>query len=380
MPRIASFELWGADLPFRQAFKHAAAERLSSDSIFLQCTLDNGVSGFGESLPRVYVSGETRNGAFDLLADHILPRLIGQSFADMAELLAFLDECDGTAPAGWVDPAVPQSAAWCAVDLALLDAFGRAGSHPVALTPDAFPGSVRYSPVVSSSAGAQLLLFIRLLRFPQVKLKVGAEGVVECVARARRLLGKRRGIRVDANMAWTVHQALEYISALREFNVQSFEQPLPAEDLAGMARLVADTGAQIMADEGLTTRPSLDRLISLRSANAVNLRISKCGGLVGTLNRARQAHGAGLVIQAGCQVGESSLLSAAHLILVSAIHDVAYAEGCFGLRLLHEDPAAPVLQFHAGGRPPRRPQGPGLGVAISTAVVARWSQRHVAVG
>ncbi|HEY0549770.1 MAG TPA: hypothetical protein VGF13_09215, partial [Verrucomicrobiae bacterium] len=90
MPRIASFELWSVDLPFRHAFKHAAAERRQSDSLFLQCTLDDGTIGFGESLPRVYVSGETRDGAFELLSTRVLPRLIGRSFAHMADLRAFL--------------------------------------------------------------------------------------------------------------------------------------------------------------------------------------------------------------------------------------------------------------------------------------------------
>jgi muconate cycloisomerase len=228
---------------------------------------------------------------------------------------------------------------------------------------------------VSSSAGAKLLLLIRLLGFPQVKLKVESDGVAECVSRARKLLGRRCDIRLDANMAWSVEEALKNIEQLRALDVRSFEQPLPAEDLAGMTRLVLETGAQVMVDEGLTDRESLANLISRRACNAVNLRISKCGGLVATLRRARQALDAGLTIQVGCQVGESSLLSAAHLHLISAIQEVTYAEGCFGLRLLQEDPVEPVLQFRAGGKAPQRPRGPGLGVNVSTDKLARWAQR-----
>lgn len=381
MPRIASFELWSVDLPFRHAFKHAAAERRQSDSLFLQCTLDDGSSGFGESLPRQYVSGETRDGAFELLASQILPGLIGRSFESLAELVTFLTACDGKAPADGVEPTKPQTATWCAVDLALLDAFGHAFKQPVELAPRMeFPGTVRYSPVVSSSAGVKLLLAIRLLGFPQVKLKLEAEGVADRASRARRWLGRRCDIRIDANMAWSVDEARNNIESLRPLGIRSFEQPLSAEDLIGAAQLVSETGAQIMTDEGLTDRASLVNLISRRACNAVNLRISKCGGLVGTLNRARQAQQAGLAIQLGCQVGESSLLSAAHLHLVSAIQHVTYAEGCFGLRLLQEDPASPVLQFRAGGRPPPRPRGAGLGVEVNTETLARWSNRRLKVG
>jgi predicted alpha/beta hydrolase len=90
----------------------------------------------------------------------------------------------------------------------------------------------------------------------------------------------------------------------------------------------------VMADESFHTRESLEKLIGRRAATAVNARISKCGGLIATRNRCREALAAGLWVQVGCQVGESSLLSAAHLRLCAAVGVVRYAEGCFGRLLL----------------------------------------------
>jgi L-Ala-D/L-Glu epimerase len=85
----------------------------------------------------------------------------------------------------------------------------------------------------------------------------------------------------------------------------------------------------------------------------------------------------------GCQVGESSLLSAAHLTLLSALAPmrpgVRYAEGCFGRHLLREDPASPLVQFGFGGRPPSRPAGAGLGVRIDQAMLERWAVDQVRV-
>ena len=82
------------------------------------------------------------------------------------------------------------------------------------------------------------------------------------------------------------------------------------------------------------------------------------------------------MLQVGCQVGESSLLSAAHLRLLSALAPltpgVRYAEGCFGRHLLREDPAAPLVQFRFGGRPPPQPAGGGLGVRIDPAALQRY--------
>jgi hypothetical protein len=56
---------------------------------------------------------------------------------------------------------------------------------------------------------------------------------------------------------------------------------------------------------------------------------------------------------------------------------VRYAEGCFGRHLLREDPGAPMLQFGFGGRPPCRPAGPGLGIAIDERLLARHAARRV---
>ncbi|MEN8199328.1 MAG: enolase C-terminal domain-like protein [Thermodesulfobacteriota bacterium] len=378
MTRIKSFDLYSVDLPFKKPFKHAAAARNSSSSVFLKCTTDSGISGFGECLPRPYVTGETREGVFDTLRSKVLPQLIGKEFGSLDEVKAFLHACDGKALPEWLPPDQPQSAAWCAVDLALLDTFGRAFKEKVRLNEhDTFPQSVRYSVVVSSDAGVKTMLLIRLAAIPQVKIKVEKEGSVESAQRVRRFLGPRCDIRADANMAWSVDEALEKMRALAELGIHSFEQPLVADDIDGLARLVRESGFGVMVDESLHDRESMDRVIAQKACSSVNIRISKCGGLVAAYKRCRQALDGGLVVQIGCQVGESSLLSAAHLSLVTAVRDVTYAEGCFGSLLLREDPAGPQLQFGFRGKNPGLPESPGLGVDMNESTLERWTSKAV---
>ena len=386
MPTVIQLDLFAVDLPFKVVVRHAAAARTSSDSLFLRSRLDDGTEGWGESLPRAYVSGESREQAFDLLRDTILPALAGHSFRSLSEAVSYLEKCDGKAPPEWVRPEVPQTSAWCSVDLALLDAFGKAAGEPAgpAVTDGQAPAATgveryRYSGVVSAGHGwpyAKSLLKIRAFGFRQVKLKLEREGPVRAARTARRLLGRRVDLRVDANMAWDVEQALEVMGELRAVGIRSFEQPIASSDLAGLARLVAESSAHIMVDEGLTDRDSLQRFILQRACTGVNVRISKCGGLVAADARCREALAAGLLLQVGCQVGESSLLSAAHLRLLSALAPltpgVRYAEGCFGRHLLREDPVSPLVQFRYGGRPPPRPGGAGLGVRVDLAALQRY--------
>jgi L-Ala-D/L-Glu epimerase len=383
MPTVTGLELFAVDLPFKTAFRHAAAARTTSESLFLRVSLDSGASGWGEALPRAYVSGESRQDAFALLRDTILPALVGRTFQTLPEVVSFLEKCDGKAPPEWVRPDVPQTSAWCCVDLALLDAVGRELGQPASPGGQPSGGSLeryRYSGVVSAGRGwpyAKSLLKMRAFGFPHVKLKVGEDGAPQAARTARRLLGRRVDLRVDANMAWGVEQALEVIEELRAVGIQSFEQPIAAGDLTGLARLVRDSSAGIVVDEGLTDRESLQALISHQACTGANVRISKCGGLIGAYARCREALDAGLMLQVGCQVGESSLLSAAHLTLLSALAPlrpgVRYAEGCFGRHLLREDPAVPLVQFGYGGRPPPRPPGTGLGVQIDQAMLMRWA-------
>jgi len=387
MPTVTELQLFAVDLPFRVTFRHAAAARTTSESVFLRARLDSGVQGWGECLPRAYVSGESREQAFALLRDVVLPALLGRAFGSLAEVTTFLEKCDGKAPPEWVPPGVPQTSAWCSVDLALLDAFGRAGGEPAwpgaagaGQAAAAAPGRYRYSGVVSADQGRRYvvsLLKMRAFGFPHVKLKVAPAGAVQAARTARRVLGRRVDLRVDANMSWQVGQALEVIAELRKLGIESFEQPVAADDLTGLARLVAESSAGIVVDEGLTDRDSLQRFVSRRACTGANVRISKCGGLVAAYARCREVLDAGLLLQVGCQVGESSLLSAAQVTLLSALAPltpgVRYAEGCFGRHLLREDPVSPSLQFGYGGRPPRRPAGAGLGVDVDRVLLERWA-------
>jgi muconate cycloisomerase len=376
MGRIKGFELYSVDIPFKKPFKHAAADRNTSYSIMLKCITESGCTGFGECLPREYVTGETREGTFELLNNRILPRLVGRNFDSLDHLKTFLDECNGKAPTEWVSPTTPQCAAWAAVDLALLDAFGQEHNQPVRLNANrGLAPDFRYSVVFSAEKGFKFvrnLLIARFYGFRQVKLKIDADTAVDTGRLARRILGQSRDIRADANMAWDVSQAGEAMQALARYGINSFEQPIKAEDLPGLAQLVSETGLGVMADESLNDGESLERLITQHACTAVNVRISKCGGLVASYNRCLRALEAGLTVQVGCQVGETSLLSAAQLTLIAAVKKVTYGEGCFGLHLLKEDPVEPLMQFGYGGSPPQLPQGPGLGVKVNEAMLSQW--------
>ena len=150
-----------------------------------------------------------------------MPALVGQSFRSLPEAVSFLEKCDGKAPPEWVHPEVPQTSAWCSVDLALLDAFGRASGEPArpgmgAPAPsDAALRRYRYSGVVSAGQGwsyAVSLLKMRAFRFPTSSSS--SSNSVPCNRPDRsRLLG-RRWISERRQHGLGREQALEVIGQL----------------------------------------------------------------------------------------------------------------------------------------------------------------------
>ena len=328
MPTVTQLDLFAVDLPFKVAFRHAAAARTTSDSLFLRARLDNGAEGWGESLPRAYVSGEAREQAFALLRDTILPALVGQSFRSLPEAVSFLEKCDGKAPPSGSSPRYRRPRPGAA---STWRCWTRSAGHPESRPGrgSGFRRRGRCPWTISLQRGgvcrpgwpyAVSLLKMRAFRFPQVKLKLEHDGAA---VRRPEPLGacSAAGSTCGSTPTWpgTWSRRWRSSSQLRAVGIRSFEQPIAADDLAGLARLVAESSAQIMVDEGLTDRDSLQRFIAHRACTAVNVRISKCGGLVAAYARCREALDAGLMLQVGCQVGESSLLSAAHLTLLSAL-------------------------------------------------------------
>jgi L-alanine-DL-glutamate epimerase-like enolase superfamily enzyme len=136
--------------------------------------------------------------------------MLGMKFDSLDQVEEFLMECDGKAPASWVGADEPHTAAWWAVDLALLDCFGHAFQKPARLGAlSSFPDSLKYSPVLSAESGFDFLttlMKVRLYGFRQVKLKLGGKNDLRLGRLVRCVLGGHIEIRADANLGWSVCQ------------------------------------------------------------------------------------------------------------------------------------------------------------------------------
>ncbi|MCQ4121287.1 enolase C-terminal domain-like protein [Rhodococcus tibetensis] len=157
---------------------------------------------------------------------------------------------------------------------------------------------------------------------------------------------------VDANEAWTVGSALSVLADIRGLPVVALEQPLPARDRDGIRELRGRTEIPIIADEGLHAMADLDGLCGL--ADAVNIKLPKCGGIYRAHELATAARDRGMDVMLGCLVSSS-------LSIAPAVHLASLARWCDldGHLLLARDPWTGL----GGEDGVLRPSGrPGLGV------------------
>ncbi|HEX7228040.1 MAG TPA: enolase C-terminal domain-like protein, partial [Candidatus Binatia bacterium] len=379
--RIEEVTIYRLRIPFHQTFRHALHNREESDAVIVKVIDSDGRSGFGESLPRSYVTGETSESMIARIREHLAPRVFAQSFAPGWETFEYLQ----SVASEWTRSDERQSglsawnAAFCAVELALLDWSLRADHCALA---DMLPPAryeVVYSGVISADGpndAAALAKRMARLGIRQIKVKVGTADDAARLEAVRKAAGAEVALRADANGAWNADDAIEQLRRLARFKLQAIEQPVRADDLAGMKRVRQESGVAVMADESLVTLDQARRMIDLGACDYFNVRLSKNGGIGGSLAIARLAQEAGIKIQIGAQVGETGILSAAGRTLAAHLPALAFAEGSFGTWLLAEDITFEHVAFGWAGRAPLL-RSRGLSVTVKEDVVERLAMAKI---
>jgi len=187
-------------------------------------------------------------------------------------------------------------------------------------------------------------------QYPILKIKLGTDRDVEILRTIRDTTD--REIRVDANCGWTVKTAIRMLPVLEEFGVTVLEQPLPPEDLDGLAAVTAQSAIPVIADESCVT--SVDIPLLVGKVDGINIKLAKCGSLREALRMIAIARAHGMMVMVGCMI-ESSLgiTAAAHFTPLVDIVDLD------GAALLADDP---FIGAHIDAGQVTLPSGPGLGV------------------
>jgi len=393
MPRIAELIAYHVRIPLKRTVKHASHTRADTDSLVVCCKLTDGTQGWGEGLPRSYVTGDTIESVFEQLQQTDWRSQLG---GDLPDLPAAIEACSSFSlpmiQSGMRDSF--GNSASCAVELSILDAVARVSGKPLShvthLLPEAVAIRTSIPRVQYSAAFTPMGKWaewwrawkLRIYGFKFCKVKVAVPGYddVATLTRLRRVLADRIDIRADANEAWTCANLESQLAPLRRFGLSAIEQPVPHAEVDGLAALRGKLGLPIMLDESLCSISDARRAIERGTCDLFNIRLSKCGGFLTSLRLAALARGAGLGAQLGCQVGETGILSAAGRHFASSVSGLSYVEGSFDRFLVSERLTVEDLTFGRSGYAGTL-TGPGLGVQIDEAGLRRVtvSEKHFQV-
>lgn len=325
--RIKSCELLWLRVPFKQSFSHARASRRYSDKILVLLQTWEGVTGFGEILARGYVSGETNDRIFNKDGLQLASEVVGRRFTSLDTLLNFiqkalLEEIWGVALFG-------------GFELALLNAFAQL--QPVNI--NRLLGPRRISPPghcvtlgfeCKDDQIRRYVIQARLSGATVIKVKVGLSNDIERLSHLNGALKGRMPIRLDANGSLSFEQAVNLLVHCQQLPIQSLEQPFAADDPEledKLGELSRCTRVPLMADESICTQADLQHWLANRAYQIFNIRVGKCGGLIGAAFIRDAALQADLGIVAGTMVGESGILNRASELLLMHSESLPYVEG-----------------------------------------------------
>lgn len=183
-----------------------------------------------------------------------------------------------------------------------------------------------------------------------VKVKVGTGDDVSRLAAVRGAVGDGVAVRVDANGAWSVDEAVERIAAMSRFDLELVEQPVAT--LADLARVRRTVAVPVAADECVRDVPDARQLARRHAADAVVLKVQPLGGVRAALVIAEAAGVPAIVTS----MLETSVGLAAGLALAAALPELPFACGLGTAALLAADVVADPLVPVDGRLTLRRPE------------------------
>ena len=349
------------DVPTVRRHKLSNTSVTAQSYVLVRVRLTNGAEGIGEAAtlggPRW--SEESVEAIKANIDAYLAPAVLGRR-ADQFEAAGLRMDA----------AAKRNNAAKAAIETALFDAVGKTLGLPAAAL---LGGAVRDRvPVLWTLASgdpaqeaeeAERKLDARLHR--TFKVKIGAQDPAADMARMRHLaraLEGRATLIVDANQAWDETTSARCLPQLGEMGVALVEQPVPAWNVAGLARLRARPGTPpLLADECVFDAHDMLAVAGAAAADAVSLKLVKHAGLLGTRKVAAVAEAAGIGLYGGCLL-ESSVGAAAHLQVFSTFRELAWGCEHFGPQILTGEYVTEPLRFedfHV-----HLPTGPGIGVGV----------------
>lgn len=303
---VADFSVSKLNAPLIYPFRTALGQHDELENVLFRIKLANGVEGFGEAGIAPHITGETVSETIKNLR-RVGKKIIEQ---DVNSYQTISSDIKGQL--------LKNRAALAAVEMAMLDALTKTqgiplwkffGKHPKRLVSD-------ITIVIASlmeNEGAVRVFYRHGFRAFKVKIGRDSELDLHRVLAVKRLAPKS-AIYLDANQGYSARQTIQFLKALKKKDVwpELIEQPVTKNDWDGLAEVTRAKLAPVCADESVYSVEDCRKLIALKAADVVNIKLMKSGLLEGR-EIALLAKKNGLKLMIGGMMETSlSMLAAAH--------------------------------------------------------------------
>jgi muconate cycloisomerase len=358
--RISAVDVVIADIPAVRPHVLAMTTVSIQTVVLVFVQRSDGIVGVGEATTIGGLAyGEESPEGVQLVVEHYLkPLILGEDGDRPASVMAKIDR-----------QVVGNRFARCAIETALLDAFGQSCGLPISellggRRQDDLPvaWTLATGDVDRDVAEGEQLLAAR--RHNIFKLKVGRRALDDdCkhAAAVARAFEGRASVRIDVNQRWSRSQANRALPQLRDAGIALVEQPLDRNDLDGARQLASQGVVPIMADEALSGPRSAWQLARTAGADAFSLKICQSGGVRPAKHVAALADASGIGLYGGTML-ESGVGTAASAQLCATLPALEWGTELFGPLLLAEGILEEPLQYRDFKLVV--PSAPGIGVRV----------------
>lgn len=314
--KITEIRLGLISTPLRVPFKTALRSVKSVEDVIVEIHTDTGAVGYGEAPPTGVITGDTTQGIIGALKDHIIKTLVGRDVDAHEDNLRALNSC-----------IVHNTSARASADMALWDLYGQLYAIPVYK----LLGGARKEIVtditisVNDPQEMQRDAIDAVKRgYDCLKIKVGANPSldIERLVAIRGAIPRDICVRIDANQGWQPKEAVRILNGMQEkgLDIEFVEQPVKALDLDGLKYVTERSCVPVLADESVFSPMDALKIMQMRAADYVNIKLMKCGGIYNALQIASAAEVYGVECMIGCMLEAKIAVNAAvHLACAKKI-------------------------------------------------------------
>lgn len=314
--KITDVRLGMISVPLRVPFKTALRTVNSVEDVVVEIHTDTGAIGYGEAPPTGVITGDTTGAIIGAIQDHIAKNIIGKDVDDFENLLMLVQSC-----------VLKNTSAKAAVDMALWDLYGQLYKIPVYKMMGGARKSICTDITISVNdpdTMAKDAVDAINRGYDCLKVKVGKESEKDIarLSAIRQAVPKETLIRIDANQGWTPKEAVRILNGMQEkgLDIEFVEQPVKGHDFDGLKYVTERSYVPVLADESVFSPEDALKIMQMRAADMINIKLMKCGGLYNALKIASAAEVYGVECMIGCMLeAKISVNAAVHLACAKQI-------------------------------------------------------------